>query len=360
MNRRRPLRIAPSHYHVGHIVPATVAREMSFFEEEGLDEYEIVGGGIIPALAEKVALTRAMKEKSIDIVPDAKPLSVFSLRGNGEDIYIIGCWRNRQDVHFMGGKDVKTLSDLRGKKIGVRDLGGISYTLLSTNLRKAGVDPEREVNWVTGPQFHGLANPEDCLRSGEVDCVHIGSRCDPEELVREGYSILFDAAAYGVSRPSRITAGTQNVIEERREELEAYFRAIIRAYWYIVDRERNGRHLYAMLKRLRSICLDVEESQRTSLESGGGSDLPFDGAPSVEGLGHILKEAQETGQISSSLELKDVARLDAVHTAFQQLQQREELSGEILRAKEVFAMGHDGNVSAKSGHPHNLQNNLGS
>ncbi len=51
MNRRRPLRIAPSHYHVGHIVPATVAREMSFFEEEGLDEYEIVGGGIIPALA---------------------------------------------------------------------------------------------------------------------------------------------------------------------------------------------------------------------------------------------------------------------------------------------------------------------
>ena len=339
MNRRRPLRIAPSHYHVGHIVPSMIAKEMSFFEEEGLEEYEIVGGGIIPALAEKIALRRAMKEKSIDIVPDAKPLSVFSLRDKGEDIYIIGCWRNRQNACFIGGKSVKNLADLRGKKIGIRDLGGISYTLLSTNMRKVGLDPEKDVTWVTGSRFHGQANPEECLRRGEVDCVSAGSKSDPEDLVSEGYSILFDGSTYGgISRPSRITAGTQDVIEERREEIEAYFRAIIRAYWFIVDRERNGRYHRALVKRLRRSCLDVEESQRDSLESGGKSALPFDGAPSVEGLSHILKEAQETAQISSSLELKDVVRLDAVHTAFQQLQQREELSGEFLRAKELYSL----------------------
>ncbi len=63
MNRRRPLRIAPSHYHVGHIVPSMIAKEMSFFEEEGLDEYEIVDGGIIPCLAEKVTL--AAKRRSL-------------------------------------------------------------------------------------------------------------------------------------------------------------------------------------------------------------------------------------------------------------------------------------------------------
>lgn len=89
MNRKRALRIAPSHYHVGHIVPATVAKEMLFFEDEGLEEYEIVGGGIIPAVAEAIGLTRAMKEKSIDIVPDAKPLSVFSLRDKKEEIHIL-------------------------------------------------------------------------------------------------------------------------------------------------------------------------------------------------------------------------------------------------------------------------------
>lgn len=339
MNRKRPLRIAPSHYHVGHIVPATVAKEMFFFEEEGLEEYEIVGGGLIPAVAEGVGLRRAMKEKSIDIVPDPKPLSVFSLCDKGEDVYIIGCWRNRQPTSFVGARGIKTLADLKGRRIGTRDLGGIGYTLLATQLRKAGLDPEKDVTWVTGSRFHAQDNPMETLRKGEVECVHLGSDDDPRDVEREGFTILFDSRVYGsLSRPSRITVGTRGVIEERREELEAYFRAIIRAYWFIVDHERNGRYLDALVRRLRRICLDVEESQRPSLESGGGSVLPFNGAPSVEGLGHILKEAKETGQISASLDLKDILALDAVERAFQQLQQREDLTEEISRAKEVFAI----------------------
>jgi ABC-type nitrate/sulfonate/bicarbonate transport system substrate-binding protein len=323
---------------VGHIVPATVAKEMMFFEEEGLEEYEIVSGGIIPALAEKYGLRRAMKEKSIDIVPDCKPLSVFSLRDHGEDIYIVGCWRNRQETCFVGGKGIKTLADLKGKTVGTRDLGGISYTLLSTNMRKAGIDPEKDVTWITGSRFHGQDNPIETLRRGEVDCVSIGDE-DPEELKREGFSIVFDSSIYsGISRPSRITAGTLSVIEERRDELEAYFRAVIRAYWFIVDRERNGRYLDALVRRLRRSCLDLEESQRKALESGGGSVLPFDGAPSVEGLSHILKELQETGQVSPSLDLKDVVRLDAVKAAFRDLQQREALAEDFVRARQLFTI----------------------
>lgn len=349
MDRKRPLRIAPSHYHVGHIVPATVAKEMLFFEDEGLEDYEIVGGGLIPAVAEGIGLRRAMKEKSIDIVPDPKPLSVFSHRERGEDLYIVGCWRNRQATCYVGAKGLKSLADLKGRKIGTRDLGGIGYTLLATNLRKAGLNPEKDVIWLTGSRFHSQDNPMNALRSGEVDCVHVGSDDDPRALEREGFSILFDSRVYGaVSRPARVTVATQSVIEERREELEAYFRAIIRAYWFIVDRERNGRYLDALVRRLRRSCLDVEESQRPSLESGGGSVLPFDGAPSVEGLEHLLKEARETGQVSPTLELKGVARLETVRRAFQSLQQREGLRDDFLRAKELFAI-RDASSAARAG-----------
>ena len=182
MNRKRPLRIAPSHYHVGHIVPAMVAKEMLFFEDEGLEEYEIVGGGLIPAVAEGIGLRRAMKEKSIDIVPDPKPLSVFSLRDKGEDIYIIGCWRNRQPTSFVGAKGIRTLADLKGRRIGTRDLGGIGYTLLGTQLRKVGLNPEKDVTWVTGSRFHAQDNPMATLRRGEVDCVHLGSDDDPRDV----------------------------------------------------------------------------------------------------------------------------------------------------------------------------------
>lgn len=339
MARKRPLRIAPSHYHVGHVVPAMVAKEMNFFEEEGLEDYEIVSGGLIPAVAEKIGLRRAMKEKSIDIVPDTKPLAVFSLRDKGEDIYIIGCWRNRQNACFVGGKDVKTLTDLKGRKIGARDLGGISYTLLSTQLRKVGLDPEKDVTWVTGARFHGQENSIETLRRGEIDCVSGGGDADVEDLKAEGFHILFDSGVYGgILRPSRITAGSRQVIEERREELEAYFRAVIRAYWFIADRERNVRFLNALVKRLRRSCLDVEESQRKSLEAGGHDVLPFNGAPTVEGLNHLLKEAQETGQVSSAFKLEDILRLEPVQAAFNQLQRREDLKEEFLRAQQVFTL----------------------
>ena len=335
----RPLRIAPSHYHVGHIVPSMVAKEMMFFEDEGLENYEIVSGGLIPGVAEAIGLWRAMKEKSIDIVPDPKPLSVFAHRERGEDLYIVGCWRNRQPTGYVGGKGIKSLADLKGKKIGTRDLGGIGYTLLATNLRKIGIDPEKDVVWVTGSRFHAQDNPVDALRNGEVDCVHLGSEDNPRELEREGFTILFDSRVYGtVSRPARVTAATKSVIEERKEEVEAYFRAIIRAYWFIVDRERNGRYLDALVRRLRRSCLDEEESKRPSVDSGGGSVLPFDGAPSVEGLEHILNEARETGQIKPTLDLKDVIRLDAVRRAFQSLQQREDLRTEYQRAEKLFAV----------------------
>jgi ABC-type nitrate/sulfonate/bicarbonate transport system substrate-binding protein len=316
-----------------------VAKEMMFFEEEGLEDYEIVSGGLIPAVAEPIGLCRAMKEKSIDIAPDPKPLSVFAHRDRGEELYIAGCWRNRQPTGYVGGKGIKTLADLKGKKIGTRDLGGIGYTLLATNLRKVGIDPEKDVTWVTGSRFHAQDNPVNTLRKGEVDCVHVGSEDNPRELEREGFHILFDSRVYGgVARPARVTAATKRALEERREEVEAYFRAIIRAYWFIVDRERNARYLDALVRRLRRICLDEEESKRPSVDSGGGSVLPFDGAPSVDGLEHLLKEAKETGQMSADLDLKNVVRLDAVRAAFQALQQREDLKADYLRAKEQFAI----------------------
>ncbi len=41
MQPRNLVRIGPSHYHVGHIVPAMVAKEMTYFEEEGLAAYDL-------------------------------------------------------------------------------------------------------------------------------------------------------------------------------------------------------------------------------------------------------------------------------------------------------------------------------
>ena len=83
MQPRNVVRIGPSHYHVGHIVPAMVAKEMPYFEEEGLAAYDLYHGGLIPAIAETIALRRAMTEKGVDITPDVKGKRPVFLAGYG-------------------------------------------------------------------------------------------------------------------------------------------------------------------------------------------------------------------------------------------------------------------------------------
>jgi hypothetical protein len=238
---------------------------------------------------------------------------------------------------FIGAKGLKSLRDLKGKRIGVRDPGDIGYTMLSPQLRKVGLDPEKDIVWVSGSRFHGQAKPEDLLRSGEVDCIYIGAESD-RGLVAEGYSLLLDSRTlFGGARPSRIIAATRKTIEERTSELESYLRATIRAYWFLVDQERNGPYHRALVRRLRRGCMDEEESQRESLEAGGASVVPFDGAPSIEGLRAILTEMQEAQEVRRSVTLQDCVRLAPVENAFRALTDRPGLRDEMERARELYA-----------------------
>jgi ABC-type nitrate/sulfonate/bicarbonate transport system substrate-binding protein len=336
MSVRKVVRIGTSHYHVGHIVPAMVAKEMTYFEQEGLTNYALYHGGLIPAVVEDLALRRAMKEKGVDIVTDVKPNSVFQLARRGEDVFIVGCWRNRQDWQFFGAKGLKGLSDLKGKKIGTRDFGGISHRVLSFHLKRAGLDPEKDVVFVRGARFHPHERPEEALRSGEVDCINVLA-IDNRGLDQEGYPLLLESRkVYAGGRPDRIIVATRRMVEEDADLLTAYLRATIRAYWYMMDYGRSRPYLEALVRRLRMTCLDEEEANRNGLEGGARLSLPFDGAPSVPGLEQMLAECQEMGEIEASFDLAPILRLEFVRRAFEDLHAREDLREQMLAAREMY------------------------
>ena len=336
MNQKKVLRIGTSHYHVGHIVPAMVAKEMTYFEQEGLTNYDLYHGGLIPAVVEDIGLRKAMKEKGVDIVTDVKPNSVFQLARCGEDVFIVGCWRNRQDWQFFGAKGMKDLADLKGKKIGTRDFGGISHRVLSFHLKRAGLDPEKDVVFVRGARFHPHERPEEALRKGEVDCINLLA-IDNRGLDREGYPVLLESRkVYAGGRPDRVIVATRRMVEEDADLLTAYLRATIRAYWFMMDYGRSRSYLEALVRRLRMSCLDEEEANRSGLEGGARLSLPFDGAPSVPGLEQMLAECQEMGELEASFSLKPILRLEFARHAFRDLEAREELRNQMLAAKENY------------------------
>src|SRR5262245_47034420 len=109
------LRIAPTCYHVLHLVPVMTAHEMNFFYDEGLrgadgtPAYEILTDSMVPFGLEKLGISQAMKEKAVDIALDVQTRTVFYQRARGADIYIIAGWRNQHTNLWVGPPHIKSL-----------------------------------------------------------------------------------------------------------------------------------------------------------------------------------------------------------------------------------------------------------
>jgi NitT/TauT family transport system substrate-binding protein len=71
----------------------------------------------------------------------------------------VGC------LELFGTDRVRAVRDLKGKTVAVPDLGGSQHTFLASMLTYVGLDPHKEVNWVTQPP----AISAQLLAEGKVD-----------------------------------------------------------------------------------------------------------------------------------------------------------------------------------------------
>ena len=72
---------------------------------------------------------------------------------------------------------VRTLSDLKGKTVGIRGLEGPEHVFLSSMLAYVGLDPRKDVTWVSHSTDKSIA----LLAEGKIDAF-MGFPPDPQEL----------------------------------------------------------------------------------------------------------------------------------------------------------------------------------
>jgi ABC-type nitrate/sulfonate/bicarbonate transport system substrate-binding protein len=334
------IRIATSHYHVGHAIAPMAALEKGFFKEEGFDGFELLLEGLIPAFVEREALSVAMKERGIDIVLGARITSVLALNSRGEDLYILSGWRFAPQVDVYARPGIKSFADLKGKKIGIRDAGGISQGILQNELRKAGLDPETDVSWVRDRIFAYHNTPEhvQALSDGRVDCV--GSHPPfSDELERMGCTVLLSPRAlYPGGRPERVVAARRSLIEERGEELRGFLRGILRAFWLMRDQPESFSYLADLERRLRLTSHDPDERvlrMFTSPDRLESMPLPVDGEAPVAGLKRIAEEMKRDSQIPNDFSAERALKDEAAKKAFQDLRSRKELEAQWTRVTRV-------------------------
>jgi ABC-type nitrate/sulfonate/bicarbonate transport system substrate-binding protein len=334
--------IANVNYHVGHWVAIYVAEEQGFFKEEGLARYEYERGGLLPGPVEHQALGLALKEHGVDIAPAVDTESAIAQRAQGADVYIVGGWRYTPFLKWYGSKHVTDLSKLRGGKIGVRegsaDGGGLVEFFIEEALKGAGVDPATEVEMVEDRVFGYRNNPKhiDMLRSGEVNAI-TSSPPFSDELEKEGYPVILDPNKVFPRRPGKVTVAPRRTVEQRGEELKAYFRAIIRSFWFMRE-VNNFDYLHDLEVRLRKLTHNEDERSMFIASAPDRVDswaLPIDGGIEGQALERIMQEMVKRGKLKQALPLHDLFKDDAVRQAYREVSGRAQLKPNYDKAMAV-------------------------
>ena len=157
---------------------------------------------------------------------------------------------------------VRTLSDLKGKTVGIRGLEGPEHVFLSSMLAYVGLDPRKDVTWVTHSTEQSIA----LLAEGKIDAF-MGFPPDPQEIrARKIGHVVVDS---NLDRPWSqyfccVVAANREFAQKYPVATKRALRAILkgtdvcasepdRASRYLVDSGRTPRYdlMRQVLKEIR-------------------------------------------------------------------------------------------------------------
>jgi hypothetical protein len=322
----QPLLIANSNYHVGQQTSVRVAEEQGYFRDEGLAGWVYDCRGLLPGPFERDGLALQMHEHGVDVATAVDIASVLWQRAQGADLYIVGGWRYPPNFRLFSAKHIAEPVQLRGKRIGIREAGGLDEYFIVNNLRKVGIDAHREVEWVHHRAFAYGNDPEhlDWLREGRVDAM-LSQPPYTDVLEREGFPLLLDPRTiYPGGRPDKVIVATGRAIEQRADDLAAFLRGNVRGFWFMRDGANLG-YLQDLEVRLRGQSHNDDERRIrmiTSIEKVEGWTVPVHGGVSRAALAGVVEELLAGGELDRPVDLDDVLRDGIVNAAYQELSGR--------------------------------------
>ena len=346
------LRVGNGCWHARHVLDAAVTLEAGFYAQEGLD-VEVVHAKINPGAIDSTrpegerydevgTVLRDMIAFGIDIIPDVHVRTPFAERALGNDeLRIIGGWRNQFRGTLIGAPGIKSIGDFRGKRVGDWYKGGIATLWYEHQLRKAGIDPDCEIDWKIGYQYGSIREAWKPLLAGETDAAIVANPFVPQMLERgfnKIYDFVEDTKPHG--RPDRVTVARVAFIERNPELIKRYWKATIRGYHFMRILPDNFAFQRFVEAKLRVGNPDESERMRDLLSPALMESyfVPLDGQLSVEGVWRILQEHQDAGVLRKSIlrgDVEAVVRQELVQEAWQELSDTEEIKQSLARLQPV-------------------------
>jgi ABC-type nitrate/sulfonate/bicarbonate transport system substrate-binding protein len=244
-----------------------VAQERGFFREEGLDPQlvQVRATAAIAAIVSGEVHALGSIGSAIRAIPRGAPIKVTAVS-------------LRRPVFWLVSRpELKSFADIKGKVMGTTTLGGSQHTAGIRMLRRAGLNPDKDVTVVLGgdvpTQLQGLVNGS----------IQIGILSPPTVIVaREKYKMNILASA--MEEFSSLQNGL-GVLEKNAKDplVKRILRARAKANRYFHQNEKGAAEVLA-----KYLNVDLSTSLETHRISRGA--FTTDGIPDDNELAEYLKE----------------------------------------------------------------------
>ncbi|TAJ97059.1 ABC transporter substrate-binding protein [bacterium] len=268
-----------------------VAKEEGLFKKFGLDvELILIEGGTRGA--------QALISGDLPVVGMAGQ-PVISARARGSDLVLIGGLINRMNYILASTPGIKKPEDLRGKRVGITQIGSASYHAVVLALKHWGMDARRDR--VTLLQVGNQAARVASLQTGGSDAVIVNPGL-ALTLKERGFNVLADFTELPIPYPQQVFAVRERLIKTDPDLLERMLKAVAAGTAFTWE-PRNKEKVKAILaKYLRLDKVDkAEEHYQSALKV-----LPKKPYVDPVGISSMIEFMAESDPLVAKIKPEDV------------------------------------------------------
>ena len=245
-------------------LPLEIASRKGFFRDEGLDVLTIT---MRTNIAVNALLTRNVEYAT-------PSTSVIKAATAGLPVKLLAVLLGRPDYFLTVKKEVKSVKDLKGKRVAIGSFGAAADLALRAVAKQDGLDPDRDLIRL---QMGGAASRYASLIAGSVDATILTLPYNLQ-AERAGYKDLLWFGEH-MELPLSGLAARDETIQKNSKQVSAMIRAILRAMTFAsANREETTQMIANWLKVDQEVAARSYELGKPSWSAGG---VVSDGAVKV-------------------------------------------------------------------------------
>ncbi|MGZ9272423.1 MAG: ABC transporter substrate-binding protein [Candidatus Binatia bacterium] len=239
------------------MAPMWIAKEAGFFKKQGLEVRLVF-------IASGPLGTTAILSGDVDVGVIGGFAPIRAIAGGNKNLTMIGQTKNRMTGAIVGKKEIASVQDLKGKRLGIDRIGSNPDMFTQASLARYNIDPLRDLQYI---QLGSIGQGIPALKAGTIDAV---STSTPHDLFaqRLGFKVILDITAMKIPLASTVLLSARNTVERKQADLAKFMRAYAEAIHYFLTNKEGTIQIVAKYTKVedREVNGHAIESESAAVE----------------------------------------------------------------------------------------------